>query len=273
MVEIESNATIFAISDVHCRHDRLVALFAKHHLIDAIPSAPGAVRWSGGDAVLVVTGNMIDKGAQSLEVLDALMALEQSAADQGGRIVVTVGNHEAEFFVDPTNSKASAFDDELVTDHVMPMAVAEGSDSRGKWLRERPFAVRGGGGQTPLSKARNAQCSQPQFHSRIAFDEYLDLVAHPGKPSLDVELARWDQAVEGEGDLLLSAKLLVRLAQGQREREAEAFLCPPQLRSRKAIRRGDVAVPGGGKGEKSLPPLGAVLGQYGEGVGQVHAQV
>ena len=144
VVEIDSSATIFAISDVHGGYDRMVALFAKHHLIDGIPDAPGAIRWSGGDAVLVVTGDMIDKGAQSLEVLDALMTLEQSAADQGGRIVVTVGNHEAEFFVDPTNSKATAFDDELTTGHVMPMAVADGSDSRGKWLRERPFAARVG---------------------------------------------------------------------------------------------------------------------------------
>jgi hypothetical protein len=144
VVEIESKSTIFAVSDVHGGYDRMVALVAKHHLIDTIPDAPGAIRWSGGDAILVVTGDMIDKGAQSLEVLDALMALEQSAADQGGRIVVTIGNHEAEFFVDPTNSKASAFDEELTTDHVMPMAVADGSDSRGKWLRERPFAVRVG---------------------------------------------------------------------------------------------------------------------------------
>jgi hypothetical protein len=143
-LEIDAGATIFAISDVHGGYDRMVALFAKHHLIDAFPSSPGAIHWTGGDAVLVVAGDMIDKGAQSLEVLDALMALEQSAADQGGRIVVTLGNHEAEFFVDPTNSKASTFDHELTTDHLMPMAVADGSDSRGKWLRERPFAVRVG---------------------------------------------------------------------------------------------------------------------------------
>lgn len=144
VVEIEPVATIFAISDVHGGYDRMVALFAKHHVIDAVPDAPSAVHWSGGAAVLVVTGDMIDKGAQSLEVLDALIALEKSAEGSGGRVVVTFGNHEAEFLVDPTNSKASAFTDELAADHLMPTAIADGSDPRGKWLRDRPFAVRVG---------------------------------------------------------------------------------------------------------------------------------
>jgi hypothetical protein len=144
VVEIESSATVLAVSDVHGGYDRMVALFAKHQVIDSIPATPGAIHWSAGDAVLIVTGDMIDKGAQSLPVLDALMALEQSAASQGGRLVVTVGNHEAEFLVDPTSSKASAFDDELTADHVMPAGVADGSDPRGRWLRERPFAVRVG---------------------------------------------------------------------------------------------------------------------------------
>jgi hypothetical protein len=142
IVEVDGAAEIFAVSDVHGGYDRMAALFARHGLVPAVPPSPGAMRWSGGRAVLVVAGDLIDKGPQGVEVRSALMALEASATEAGGRVVVTLGNHEAEFFVDPTNSKASAFDDELVADRTMPLAIADGSDPRGKWLRDRPLAAR-----------------------------------------------------------------------------------------------------------------------------------
>ena len=50
---------------------------------------------------------MIDKGSSSLEVLDFVMALQADAKKGGGTVIVTLGNHEAEFLVDPNNSKAS----------------------------------------------------------------------------------------------------------------------------------------------------------------------
>jgi hypothetical protein len=64
----------------------------------------------------------------------------QSAADQGGRLVVTVGNHEAELLVEPTNRKASAFDDELTADHVMPAGIADGSREGGQDVVEALLA-------------------------------------------------------------------------------------------------------------------------------------
>jgi hypothetical protein len=103
------------------------------------------VQWSGGAATLVVVGDLIDKGPEGLEVVDLLRALETSAHDQGGSVVVTLGNHEAEFFADPMNSKAEAddgIDKELATANIDPIAVASGEDPRGAWLRERPFAAR-----------------------------------------------------------------------------------------------------------------------------------
>ncbi len=103
-----------------------------------------AIEWTASDAVLVVTGDLIDKGPQSLEVIDALVALEASAASRGGRIVVASGNHEAEFFVDPRAGKASAFDAELDAADIDPIAIASAAEPRGVWLRNRPFAARVG---------------------------------------------------------------------------------------------------------------------------------
>lgn len=135
---------IFAISDVHGGYQRMMALFLRHGLIASLPSSPKDARWNGGDAVLLVLGDLIDKGDCGIEVIDALMALESTASASGGRVIVLVGNHEAEFFVDPENSKASAFDDELAAAGLTPLEIASGKDPRGAWLRTRPFAARVG---------------------------------------------------------------------------------------------------------------------------------
>jgi hypothetical protein len=83
-----------------------------------------------------------------MEVIDLLRALESGARAPGGAVIAALGNHEAEFFVDPLNTKADAddgIDPELRAHSIDPMAVANGSDPRGRWLRERPFRVRVGG--------------------------------------------------------------------------------------------------------------------------------
>jgi len=129
-------------------YDRLAALLTVNHITSQAPSSSTDAHWGAGNATLVVTGDMIDKGPSSVEVLDFLMVLQADAKKGGGRVIVTLGNHEAEFLVDPTNSKASAstgIDTELATKGVTPAAVASGADPRGAWLRLLPFGARVGG--------------------------------------------------------------------------------------------------------------------------------
>ena len=64
--------------------------------------------WSGGARTLIITGDVIDKGDYSLPVLD-IITLTSEAELAGGRVVVTLGNHEAEFLADPENAKATPF--------------------------------------------------------------------------------------------------------------------------------------------------------------------
>ncbi len=134
---------LFAISDIHGGYDRAVALLVGNGLVAAAPASPAMATWSGGDATLVVTGDLIDKGAQSVEVVDLFRALGSSASAGGGRLIVTLGNHEAEFLADPHNSKADAFDGELQADGLDPCVVAT-TDPRGTWLRSLPFGARVG---------------------------------------------------------------------------------------------------------------------------------
>jgi hypothetical protein len=139
--------TLYAVSDIHGGYDRFVALLAHYGIISAVPTTASQANWAAGNAVLVVAGDMIDKGPKGVEVIDALRALQVGATAAGGDVIVVLGNHEAEFMVDPLNSKANGTDGidvELQALNITPSSVASGMEQHGAWLRQRPFGARVG---------------------------------------------------------------------------------------------------------------------------------
>lgn len=81
-------ADITAVADVHGDFDALVALLQHAGLIDA------QHQWTAGHAVLVQTGDLLDRGPKPREAMDLLMSLQKEAGKKGGRVVVLLGNHE-----------------------------------------------------------------------------------------------------------------------------------------------------------------------------------
>jgi len=147
LVEVPSLPTdLYALGDVHGDYERLVNLLVAGKIIPSPPETPGGVSWSAGKAVLVCTGDFIDKGAHSLEVIALLQWLQREAAKAGGRFIISMGNHEAAFLVDPTNKKAAKFIAELQAKNIDPRKVWAGTDDRGigKFMRSLPIAVRVG---------------------------------------------------------------------------------------------------------------------------------
>jgi hypothetical protein len=127
---------LWAVSDVHGDPVRLVALLAGGGLAGGTQLAP---TWLGGTDTLIVDGDNIDKGSQSIEVLDYWIALIPLAEAAGGHLVVLMGNHEVEFLNDPLNSKAAPLDAEITGE--TPQMFAAPTDPHGRFLHERPIAA------------------------------------------------------------------------------------------------------------------------------------
>src|SRR5262245_34351791 len=83
-----ADARLVAVGDVHGALDEMVSILKTAGLIDA------EYHWTGGNSVLVQTGDLVDRGPKSREVMDLVINLEKEALQQKGRVVALLGNHE-----------------------------------------------------------------------------------------------------------------------------------------------------------------------------------
>jgi formylglycine-generating enzyme required for sulfatase activity len=163
IVELTTSEDVYALGDVHGDYDRCADLLVACNILETKPADPNdltQVKWKAKKAVLVCVGDMTDKGLESVKVLMLMRSLQEAAKKEGGRVVITYGNHEAEFLgspvLDPTNNpnkhtfdkKLQAFIDDLKRtrfngEAINPDQVVDGKDPAGLgvFLRSLPFAV------------------------------------------------------------------------------------------------------------------------------------
>jgi hypothetical protein len=80
---------IVAVGDIHGDYEQFAGVLLSAGLID--PSG----NWTGGKAHLVQTGDVVNRGPNSRQIMDLLMRLEKQAAAAGGAVHCLIGNHEA----------------------------------------------------------------------------------------------------------------------------------------------------------------------------------
>ncbi|MDP3223364.1 MAG: metallophosphoesterase, partial [Rubrivivax sp.] len=80
---------VVAFADVHGAHTELVRLLRETGIVDE------KLRWAAGATHVVSLGDLLDRGADSRQVMDLLMRLQGEAQAAGGRLHVVLGNHEA----------------------------------------------------------------------------------------------------------------------------------------------------------------------------------
>ena len=94
---------LWALSDVHGHLAELEQLLVASRL--AVRDG-GAISWRGERrrALLVVAGDLLDGGPDSVGVALLLARLQREAASAGSRVVVLLGNHEARFLARPASA-------------------------------------------------------------------------------------------------------------------------------------------------------------------------
>ncbi len=131
---------VFVISDVHGMYDNLKTILQAGGVID------GNGNWIAGNSLLVITGDSIDKGAQSIEVISLWVRLQQQAQSFGGDLIHTLGNHEAEFLANPqvTNKKAAELLAEMQALRIPLSDLTTTTTPRGQFIHSEPVALRVG---------------------------------------------------------------------------------------------------------------------------------
>ncbi len=78
-----------AISDIHGQHELFLRLLRAHKIIGARD------QWTFGKGVLVIAGDVFDRGPKQTEALWAIYRLAQQAEAAGGSVQMVLGNHES----------------------------------------------------------------------------------------------------------------------------------------------------------------------------------
>ncbi len=124
--QFEGVERVVAVSDIHGAYEPMVATLQNAGIIDAEHD------WSGGSNHLVIVGDILDRGADSRDVMDLLMVLEAQAEAAGGKVHVLIGNHEAMNLVGDLRYVAK--------EEFAAFAEEESAEERERWLQH--FAVR-----------------------------------------------------------------------------------------------------------------------------------
>jgi hypothetical protein len=133
---------IVATGDVHGDLEALGNILYDRQLIDK------RGRWTGGDAHLVLTGDLVG-GPNARLLLHFVSRLEEQAAEAGGAVHPLLGNHDIQVFNEEYEKRIgkSLFEEYPVTGAVDQSAVAafQGDASFAGWLRRRNTIIRIGG--------------------------------------------------------------------------------------------------------------------------------
>lgn len=120
-----------AVSDTHGQNTLLLSLLRAQGIVDA------AGRWAWGRGVLVVVGDVFDRGDTQTESLWLVYRLSSEAREAGGRVEMRLGNHETMVLANDLRYLHPKYP-LVATALNTPFPQLFGDDTElGKWLRAR----------------------------------------------------------------------------------------------------------------------------------------
>ncbi len=129
--KIETEGDVFAVGDVHGEYYILLNLLENNKIIDENG------KWIFGNGHLIFLGDLFDRGSKVTETLWFLHELSFEAEEQGGKLIVLLGNHEVMIMKGDNryvNNKYNYFNQYTYTKY----SELYGKNSvLGKWLRNQ----------------------------------------------------------------------------------------------------------------------------------------
>lgn len=178
---------IVAVGDLHGDWEGYRAILRDAGLIDSRD------RWAGGRTILVQTGDIVDRGPDSLKIVRDLMRLRRQAERAGGRVVTLVGNHEA---MNVTGDLR----------YVDPGEYAAFVDDRSEERRERVYrANRTRIGE--MYRARSPDLAEEEVRAAWIAETPLGWAEHRAAWHPEGELGRW--AISSPAVALIDGTLFV----------------------------------------------------------------
>ncbi|KAL3904808.1 MAG: hypothetical protein SGILL_009923, partial [Bacillariaceae sp.] len=89
-VHLHEGQRLLCIGDIHGDVDALKESLKIAGVYDSETDS-----WTGGNAILVQCGDILDRGTQELQCFSLLAKLSQQALKENGRVICLIGNHEA----------------------------------------------------------------------------------------------------------------------------------------------------------------------------------
>ncbi len=161
----ETAPAIIAVGDLHGDYGAYESLMHEAGLMDK------RGRWTGGETIFVQTGDVPDRGPDSLKIIRSLQKLQKQASRKGGEVITLIGNHEAmnmtgdlryvhageyDAFTDRNSQRLrdrvyNANRDAIETAYLEQDPALSSEDIRARW-----------GAQTPLGMIEHQQAWRPE---------------------------------------------------------------------------------------------------------------
>jgi hypothetical protein len=156
VLEYSGDFNIAALSDFHGQYDLMIKLLTNNHIIDKNK------KWAFGDGHFVITGDIFDRGDKVTETLWFLYDLERQAEKVGGKIHLTLGNHEVMIlngdlrYLHPKYTATAQYLNKSFEQLFSKKSII------GNWLRSKPVLV----------KVNDMLFAHGGFHPSLAIDNH-----------------------------------------------------------------------------------------------------
>jgi hypothetical protein len=147
---------IVVVGDVHGDYESLIKILKGTHVVDKDE------HWAAGNAHLVQTGDIMDRGDDARKIFDLFMRLEKEAEVAGGMVHVLLGNHEE---LNLTGAVFSSNSDTMTLDQFISFLPVSYQKQQEASLRKKIMKLRAQGRRInedqTISAFWNAQIKDP----------------------------------------------------------------------------------------------------------------